>query len=81
MPSLIVDNCEVSEKSPPTPPQEGGAHEGTKGMDAILRWFKANAKKRVVGYWGHGWGGFSCHLTTANSERIELGRWDGVLAT
>jgi hypothetical protein len=23
-----------------------------KGMDAVLRWFKANAKKRVAGYWG-----------------------------
>jgi hypothetical protein len=31
IPSLIVDYCEIYEKSPPALPQEGSTYEGTKG--------------------------------------------------
>lgn len=30
IPFPIVDYCEIFEKSPPAPPQEGSAYEGTK---------------------------------------------------
>ena len=69
IPSLIFAHCEIQQKSPPAPPQEGSAYEDTKGDGRYIQEFEEKGGRLL----GHEGGRFSRHLTTANSERIEMG--------
>jgi len=69
IPSLIFAYCEIQQKSPPAPPQEGSAYEDAKGDGRYIQGFEEKGGRLL----GHEGGRFSRHLTTANSERIEMG--------
>jgi hypothetical protein len=69
IPSLIFAYCEIQQESPPAPPQEGSAYEDTKWDGRYIQGFEEKGGRLL----GHEGGRFSRHLTTANSERIEMG--------